>query len=397
MTKLSVVGHDVIRVDALEKVTGKAKYTADFKESTLYAKLLRSPHAHAEIINIDTSKAQKLPGVRGIVKPEDAPATRMGFVVCSDRHVLPISGRVRYIGEPVAVVVADSPEIAEEALGRIEVNYEVLPAVFDSEEAMLKDCPAVLHPKKDTYCAAVKFFGTKLERDIPNACTTFRLGKGDIEKGFREADVIVENRYSFDGGAQGRGERHVVDAWVESDGMLTVRTARHRMWACHGWLCTVFGLPPSKIRVISPYKGGAFGGKGSPMTEALALLAAMKTGRQVRLEYTREEEFYDTSPRPTIVIYVKEGVKKDGTIVARQTRFIINIGAYGSDGGAISTFSCHSGIISCYNIPNWRSDSMTVYTNTPPTGTMRGVEAPQGNWAIESNVDCMAHQLGMTL
>ncbi len=395
MRELSVVGKNVIRIDALEKVTGKAKYVADFNEPRLYAKVLRSPHAHAKILSIEASRAEKLPGVRGIVRPEDAPATRMGFVVCSDRHVLPVDGRVRYIGEPLAIVVAESPEIAEEALELMEVNYEVLPAVFDAEEARRQDCPVVLHPEKHTYGTAAKLLGSTLVQDIPNVCTIFKLRKGDVEKGFQEADLIVENMYSFDGGSQGRAERYVVDAWVESDGTLTVRTTRHRMWACHGWLCSVFGVPPSKMRVIKSYVGGAFGGKGSPMTEALALLAAMKTGRRVRLEYTREEEFYDTSPRPAIVVYIKDGVKKDGTIVARQTRFIINIGSYGSDGGAISTFACHSGIISCYNVPNWHSDSITVYTNNPPTGTMRGVEAPQGSWAVESNMDCIAHQLGM--
>ena len=394
MEEHSVVGKNVTRIDALEKVTGRAKYAADFSEPRLYAKVLRSPNAHAKIINIDSSRAEKFPGVKGIVRPEDAPSKRMGSVVCSDRQVLPVDGTVRYIGEPVAIVVADSPEIAEEALELIEVTYEVLPAVFDAEEAMNKDCSVVLHPKKDSYRAA-KWSGSNVVQDIPNVCTTFKLRKGDIEKGFREADLVVENRYSFDGGSQGRPERYVVDAWVESDGTLTVRTTRHRMWACHDWLSALFGVSPSKVRVIKPYAGGAFGGKGSPMVEALALLAAMKTGKQVRMEYTKEEEFYDTSPRPAIVIYVKDGVKKNGTIIARQTRLIINIGAYGCDGGVISTTGSHNGMISCYNIPNWHSDSFTVYTNNPPTGTMRGVEAPQGTWAVESNMDCVACQLGM--
>jgi CO/xanthine dehydrogenase Mo-binding subunit len=395
MKELSIVGKDVIRVDAIEKATGRAKYVADFNEPRLYAKVLRSPHAHARIVSMDTSKAERLLGVRGIVTPKDAPATRMGFVVCADRQVLPVNGIVRYIGEPVAVVVADSSEIAEEALDLIEVNYEVLSAVFDAEEAMQKDCPVVIHPEKNTYGTGAKLLGSTLAQDIPNVCTLYKLRKGDIEKGFKEAALIVENRYSFDGGSQGRPERYVVDGWVEGDGTLTVRTTRHRMWACHGWLCSLFNLPPSKVRVIKPLAGGAFGGKGSPMTEALALLAAVKTGRRVRLEYTKEEEFFDTSPRPAIIAYVKDGVKKDGTIIARQTKFIINIGAYGSDGGVISTMACHNGMISCYNIPNWHSDSFTVYTNNPPTGTMRGVEAPQGTWAVESNMDCVAHQLGM--
>ncbi len=395
MAELSVVGKDMVRVDALEKATGKAKYTADFNEPRLHAKVLRSPYAHARIISMDTSKAERFPGVRGVVTPKDAPATRMGYVVCSDRQVLPVHGIVRYIGEPVAIVVGDSPEIAEEALDLIEINYEVLPAVFDAEEAMQKDCTVVLHPEKSTYGTGAKLLGSTLVQDIPNVCTNYKLRKGDIEKGFKEADLIVENRYSFDGGSQGRPERYVVDGWVEGDGTVTVRTTRHRMWACHGWICSLFNLPPSKVRVIKPLAGGAFGGKGSPMTEALALLAAMKTGRQVRLEYTKEEEFFDTSPRPVIIAYVKDGVKRDGTIIARKTRFIINIGAYGSDGGVISAMACHNGMISCYNIPNWHSDSITVYTNNAPTGTMRGVEAPQGTWAVESNMDCVARQLGM--
>jgi CO/xanthine dehydrogenase Mo-binding subunit len=395
MSDLLHVGENVIRVDALEKVTGRAKYVGDFNEPRLYAKVLRSPHAHAKISSINASEAENFPGVRAIIKPEDAPTRRMGFIKCADRQLLPINGIVRYIGEPVMVIVADSSEIAEEALEYIQVEYEVLPAVFDAEEAISKNCPVVLHPEKDTYGSTPKPHSSVVIHDIPNVCAVFNLRKGDIEKGFNEADIIVENRYSFEGGSQGRPEPYVVDAWVEGDETLVVRTTRHRMWACHDWLCSLFDLSSHKVRVIKPLSGGAFGGKGSPMVEALALVAAIKTGTRVRLEYTREEEFFDTSPRPPIVVYVKDGVRSDGTIVARQTKFIINTGAYGSDGSVLSATTCHNGVISCYNIPNWHSDSFTVYTNNPPTGTMRGVEAPQGNWAIESNMDCVAHELGM--
>ena len=395
MAELSVVGKNIPRVDALEKVTGRTKYVADFKEPTLHAKVLRSPHAHARIISIDVSRAERFPGVRGVVTPEDAPATRIGFVVCSDRQVMPVDKIVRYIGEPVAVVVADSPDIAEEALELIEVNYEVLPAVFDAEEALEETCPVIVHTEKNTYGkTADAIMGVVLEPSIPNACVAFRIRKGDIEKGFQEADIIVENRYSFDGGSHARPEVYAVDAWVDGD-VLTVRSCRPRMWGCHGWLCKVFNLPPSKVRLLVPYTGGCFGGRSTPLTESLALLAAMKTGRQVRLEYTREEDFFDTNPRPRTVTYIKDGLKRDGTIVARQTRLIIDIGAYGAGGGPISAANSHLGVTSCYNIPNWTSDAIAVYTNNPPTGTMRGVEAPQFNWALESNLDCAAHQLGI--
>ncbi|MBI4329799.1 MAG: xanthine dehydrogenase family protein molybdopterin-binding subunit [Chloroflexi bacterium] len=393
--ELVIVGKDIVRVDALEKATGRAKYVADFGEPVLYARVIRSPYPHANILSIDTSRAESYPGVRGVVTPKDAPATRIGYLVCLDRQVLPVEGRVRYVGEPVAVVVADTPDIAEEAANLVDVKYEILPAVFDAEEAIKETCPVVLHPQKATYRGPVASLGgCAMEMTIPNTCSAFHLRHGDIERGFREADIIVENRYSFDGGSHARPEPTIVDAWVDGD-VLTVRVNRSRMWACHSWLCRVFSMPPARIRLIVPYQGGFFGGKGTPVTEALALLAALKTGRRVRLQYSREEEFWDTNPRPTIVVYVKDGMKRDGTIVARQTRFITDIGAYGAGGGTLSAASSHLGIVSCYRIPNWWSDSYTVYTNNPPTGTMRGVEAPQGNWAIESNMDCVAHALGM--
>lgn len=154
-------------------------------------------------------------------------------------------------------------------------------------------------------------------------------------------------------------------------------------------------MPPSKVRVITPYTGGMFGGRGTPLTESLALMAAIKTGRRVRLEYTREEEFVDTNPRPRIVVYVKDGAKIDGTIVARYTKVISDIGAYGAGGGSLSASNSHLGNMSCYKVANRFSESYTVYTNHPPTGTMRGVESPQLNWAMESNLDCVAHKLGM--
>jgi CO/xanthine dehydrogenase Mo-binding subunit len=395
MTDLSVVGKDIPRIDALDKVTGRTKYTADFGESTLYAKIVRSPHAHARITNINTSKAEGFPGVRGVVTPTDAPAKRTGYILSKDKYVLPVDGIVRFIGEPVAVVVADSPEIAQDAVELVEINYEVLPAVFDAEESMEKTCPVVIHREKLTYGSpGASLMGCVMEREIPNGCATLHIRRGEIEKGFREADIIVENKYSSDGGSQARPELFVMDAWVDGD-VLTVRTARTRMWGCHGWLCTLFDLPPSKVRLITPFTGGAFGGKGTIVTEALALLAAIKTGRRVRLAFTREEEFIDTNPRPSLVVYIKDGVKRDGTIVARQIKTIIDIGAYGAPGGTISGFTSQQGVISLYKIPNWSCDSYTVYTNNLPSGTMRGVDGPQVCWAVESNMDCIAHELGI--
>ncbi len=298
MTELSVVGKSLQKVDAVDKVTGKIKYTTDFKETFLCAKVLRSPHAHARILSIDTSRAEQYPGVRGVVTPKDAPKKRTGYVLSPDRYVLPVDGIVRYIGEPIAVVAADTEDIAEEALELIDVKYEVLPAVFDAEEAIKPDCKVIIHPDKLSYAPpGLHLMGTVMEREIPNGCGRFRIRKGDVEKAFKEADLVVENRYTFAGGSHARAEPFNVEAWVE-DGVMTVRCNRMRMWACQGWLCYLFGVPPNKVRMILPAVGGAFGGKGTIVTESLALMAALKTGKRVRLSYTREEEFIDTNPRP---------------------------------------------------------------------------------------------------
>ncbi|MFC1872987.1 xanthine dehydrogenase family protein molybdopterin-binding subunit [Chloroflexota bacterium] len=395
MAELKVVGKNFTRVDAPDKVTGKTKYAGDYLEPTLHAKILRSPHAHANIVNINTSQAEKLPGVRGIITPEDSPKARTGYILCKDKYILPLDGRVRYIGEPIAIAVADTEDIAEAALELIDIKYEVLDAVFNAEESMNLDCPVVIHPEKDDYSEpGVYLMGCVLERDIPNGCATLNIRRGDVEKGFAEADVIVENRYTSESGSQGRPELYVMDAWLDGD-VYTVRTARTRMWGCHGWLCGIFGLPPSKVRMITPFTGGAFGGKGTVVPEALALMAAKKTGKKVRLAYTREEEFLDTNMRPPVVVYVKDGVKKDGTLVARQVKTIIDIGSYGAAGGTISGFTSQQGLLGIYKCPNLRCDSYTVYTNHPPTGTMRGVEGPQICWAVESNLDECAKAIGM--
>jgi CO/xanthine dehydrogenase Mo-binding subunit len=309
MAEYSVIGKSIPRVDAVDKVTGKIKYTTDFHESFLSAKVLRSPHPHAKIISIDTSRAEAYPGVRGVVTPKDAPNKHTGYVLCPDRYVLPVDNTVRYVGEPVAVVAADTEDIAEEALELIDVKYEILPAIFDPEKSIEPGCNVIIHPDKLNYAPpGIHLMGTVMERDIPNGCGRFRIRKGDVDKAFKEADLIVENRYSFDGGSHARIEPFNIEAWVE-DGVMTVRCNRMRMHACQGWLANLFGVAPNKVRMLVPAVGGNFGGKGTIVSESLALMAALKTGRRVRLSYTREEEFVDTNPRPTLIVYIKDGFK----------------------------------------------------------------------------------------
>ena len=396
MRKHMVVGKSVARVDALDKVTGKAKYAADFREpGMLFAKVARSPYAHARILGIDSSESEKLRGVRAVVRPEDAPPGRMGQLSTCDRQLLPRDMIVRFVGEPVAIVVADTLDIAEEGVELIKIEYEELAALFDPEVAMQKDCPAVIHPDKNNYAASSTKGACQPCPDIPNIATTFKLRKGDIEQGFREAALIVENRFTFASESQGRIERYITDAWIDGDGTYVVRKTNKGLWRCKDWLCSLFNMPPSRIRVIQSYIGGDFGGRGTALLEGLALLGAIKTGRKVRLEYSREEEFIDTCNGPRVLIDVKDGVRRDGTILARETRIVIDGGAYVGAGTGLSPLAIHSGIIACYDIPNWNSDAVTVYTNNPPTGTLRGIDSPRGNWAIESQMDIIAHELGM--
>ena len=395
MNKLSIVGRDIRRIDAQDKVTGKAKFSGDFKEGpTLYAKVVRSPYAHARILAIDTSVAEGLPGVKAIVKPEDAPPRRTGYLAAIDRYVLPRDGIVRYAGEGIAIAVATCQIEAEEAAAAVNIEYEELPGIFDAEEAMKKTCPVAVHPDKFSYYSE-SAYGCEICPDIPNVCTTFRICQGDVEKGFSEADLIIENRFTSGRAQHCRLERYTVDAWVDSDGTLTVRSARSGIWRCHTWLCQLFDLPASKIRVMSPYVGGGFGSKNTAITEAYALLAAIKSGKRVRLEYSREEEFTSTCQRPHVVISVKDGVRKDGTILARKVKTIIDVGAYAAAVISVSPLTSHAGYMSTYKIPNFESNAFAVYTNNPETSTFRGVESPQGNCAIESQMDCIARKLNI--
>jgi CO/xanthine dehydrogenase Mo-binding subunit len=397
MTELSVVGRSVARVDGLAKVTGAAKFCADYRDRVmLYAKILRSPYAHARILSIDTSKAEKLLGVRGIVKPEDAPERRTGGYRILDRLVLPRDGIVRFVGEPICVVVADCSIIAEEALELIEISYEELPATFNAKEAMSKSPSVIIHPEKGGYPSVFGKSVLKEIPDLPNVVTTYTLEIGDVEKGLKEADLVAENMFSFGRAQHCRLEPYICDAWVESDGTLTIRTAKAGIWRTLGQLSNLLNVPASKLRVMSSYVGGNFGGKGAPMVECLTLLATMKTGKPVRLEYEREEEFIETGSRPEVNIYIKDGVKNDGTLIARVVKVIIDAGAYAAAGPSISPFYVLLGTFGCYKIPNFRSIAYSVYTNNPPSATFRGVEAGQGSWAVESQMDIVAKELGIS-
>lgn len=393
MTGPSVVGKSIFRLDALDKVTGKAKYCEDLKlPGMLYGKVLRSPYPHAHIMGIDTSRAENLSGVRAVITGRDVPEKRYGPSVF-DQHIL-ARRVVRYVGDPVAAVAADSLEVAERALDLITVEYEELPGIFDIEEAWKKNPPVIVHRDLSRYELG-KFPPPRLIPDRPNVCNLRMLRHGDVEKGFKEADLIVENTFTTTRLQHCSFEPHVSIAQAESDGSLTIWAGRQSIFVAKQYLCKIFDLLPSQVRVIaSHYVGGAFGSKVTLSTEPIAAMLAMKTGRPVKLTYTREEMFSSGGTRIPFVIRMRDGVKKDGTLVARDMEMLLGMGAY-SGSGPLITRNCIYAAVATYRIPNAKMDAYAVYTNEPIVTSFRGFGNTQVLWAIESQMDIIAEQLDM--
>ncbi|MFC1845978.1 xanthine dehydrogenase family protein molybdopterin-binding subunit [Chloroflexota bacterium] len=390
MAELSVVGKSIIKVDAFGKVTGKTKYASDEGigiPGMLYGKVLFSPYAHARILNVDTSKASQMKGVRAVLTGKDTPDNRTGSLI-EDRHIL-CHETVRFAGDAVAVVAADTIEAAEEASGLIKVEYKELPAIFDVEDAMKPDCPVLVHPDLANYNRPLyKYMGDDLPG--PNVHTHHKIRKGDVEEGFQEADLIVENRFQNDRMSHCQLEPFNSACYPESDGSLTLWTSA-RLFGTQREICQAFNLPFSQLRVRTGYLGGMFGMVGR--TERFAVLIALKTGKPVKMVYTREENFLDGLTRLPDVIYIKDGVKKDGTLVAREAKVIINTGAYG-DMAPLTIRNCafHA---TQYRLPNYKWDAYGVYTNEPCSGPLRGFGNSEALCATESQMDIVCEKLGM--
>jgi len=396
MSKFFIIGESPTRVDALEKVTGKAMYTADYwVPGILHLKAVRSPYPHAKILRIDTSKAEGLSGVRGVIKPEDAPDKRTGTLL-QDRYLLPRDGIVRFVGEPIVLVVADTLETAEEATELVEIDYEELPTVFDVEQAMTKEPPAILHPDRFNYTYEYHpRYGELRVPDMPNLQNSAFIRMGDIDKGFKESDLIVENRYQAESVQQCPIETHVIAAWVEADGTLVVRASQQGYYHLRLHLSRLFDIPVSKVRVIGPYLGGGFGSKLSRIPASIVALAALKFKRPVQLEYTREEDLMSGGRNPGIIIILRHGVKKDGTLLALEAKIIVDGGAYGCDLMGVIPRTALNGLGVIYRIPNVKADAYAIYTNHGPACTLRGVEAPHVSWAVEQQMDIIAEKLGI--
>ncbi|HSJ56933.1 MAG TPA: molybdopterin cofactor-binding domain-containing protein, partial [Anaerolineae bacterium] len=384
------VGKSVPRVDAYEKVTGAATFADDFQfgPGLHYGRLVRSPHAHALIRRVDTSKALALPGVKAVVTGADLPASNIGLYLV-DRPVL-ARDRVRYVGEPVAAVVATSEDAAEEGARLVEVEYELLEPVFDPEEAARPDAP-LLHPDLGSYKVANFIF----PQPGTNVSEHFKLRRGDVEAAWPECAVIVEGTFRLPQIQHVPMEPHVAVGLWERSGQVTLWTCSQSPFAQRDLIAQSLGIPHGNLRVVSPYVGGGFGGKAGISMEVYAVvMAGAVKGHPVKLRMTREEEFIGTNVRQSLVARTKIGCDAEGNLLAMETRYYFGGGAYNDYGVNIARAAGYS-CTGPYYIPNVRGDSYCVYTNLPIGSAMRGFGMPEIHWGIEQIMDQLAEKIGM--
>ncbi|MFE2977532.1 molybdopterin-dependent oxidoreductase [Streptomyces sp. NPDC059258] len=374
-------------------VTGTARYTFDVDvPGLLHMKLLRSPHPHARIVSIDTAAALRVPGVHLVLTHHDAPER----LYSTARHEHPtedpddtrlLDGTVRYVGQRVAAVVADSEGAAEEGCRRIEVTYEQLPYVTDPEEAMTDGAP-VVHDKGPE---------SRIARPENNVVGEVHGEIGSVEQGFAEADVVYEETFRTQRVQHASLETHGAVAWYEEgeDGQerLTVRSSTQTPFLTRRALCALFDLELKQVRVLAGRVGGGFGGKQEMIVEDIVALAVMRLRRPVKLEYTRPEQFYGATTRHPFTVRVRAGARADGTLTALQLRVVANTGAYGNHGPAVMFHSVGESM-AVYRAPHKKVDAFSVYTNCVPAGAFRGYGLGQVVFAVESVMDELARRTG---
>lgn len=390
------VGKPEIKVDAIKLVQGKPAFTADFeKRGMLYAKVLHSPHAHALIKKIDASKARELEGVAAVLTWQDIP--RVVYSTAGQSDPIPgpldtfsLDNKVRFVGDRVALVAAETPEIAEKALSLIEVEYEILPAILDSREAL--DNKTKIHDEPEY----VNFADSNPEK---NLAAHIRIDIGDVEKGFAEADEIFEGEYEVPKVQQVSIEPHVCITYWDEDDRLVIRTSTQVPFHVRRMLAPVLKLPVKRIRVIKPRIGGGFGGKQEVLMEDVPAHLTIATKRPVIYEYTREEEFIAARSRHPMRVKMKTGVKRDGTITANAMYALSDTGAYGCHALTVTGNTGHKAMAlyvgdGDYRIaPNIRFYADVVYTNTPPAGAFRGYGVPQGYWPLDRHMEKIARAM----
>src|SRR5437870_643515 len=390
---MKAVGISIPRVDGAEKVAGQALYAGDLQlPGMACAKVLRSPLPHARIRRIDSTRAAALAGVVAILTRDNLNVVANSFGAYERDQQILATDKVRYVGDMIAAVAAVEESIAEEAVKRIHVDYQELPAVYTIEEALSPRAPLVhekLEGRKDPHYGRG---GTHIVHEPSNICFHFRHQRGDVEEGMRSSDCIFEDTFSFPSAQHYPMEPHVSVAQFDGE-TLSVWTATQSPFPVRQELARIFGLPFSAVRVIVPYVGGGYGAKSGIKTEGIAACLSRIAGRPVRLAFSAEETF-KTICQPRAKMTIKTGVKKDGTFVARRCEVYLNGGAYANSGPSVTEkagYRAHGP----YRIPHVLSDSYSVYTNTVPATAFRGFGGPQVAFAYETQLDMIAQRLSI--
>ncbi|MGI9481599.1 MAG: molybdopterin-dependent oxidoreductase [Hyphomicrobiales bacterium] len=372
----SYIGSNVRRLDAPSKVSGRLRYAGDMvMQGMLHMQVLRSPHAHAKIASIDVSAAEAMPGVACVITSNDVPGED-GFGVFVHDQPIMATGTVRYVGEAIAAVAAEDMETARAAVKAIKVQYEQLPAVFDPEEAM-KDGAPVVHD----------YAVNNIVKHIP-------IRKGNVEQGFEEADLVIEQTYETQQVEHAYLEPEAGLAYVDHEDVVTIVSPSQNITHHRHMLSKIIDKPINKVRFIMSPVGGGFGGKEDMIYQGMLALVAMKTHRPVRLVFTREESIISTAKRHPARITYKMGLRKNGRITAVSFKMISDGGAYGMSTEGVMR---KAAILSCgpYNIANVKIDTIGVYTNNTPSGAFRTFGAMQAQFATESQLDMAAEKLGL--
>ena len=386
----AATGAGVAAPAALALVTGRVRYTMDAPpEGTHHLKVVRSPHAHARIRSVDTAAALAVPGVRRVYTWQDVPRKHY-TTACHESHLvdpddtLVLDRVARFVGQRVVAVVADTVAAADAGCKAVAIDWEVLPAVFDPAAAMTAGAPVLHAPGTDAFIAHP-------ER---NVLLELHGEAGDVAAGFADADVVHEGTYFTHRVQHAHLETHGSIAWVDEGGRLNVKTSSQAPFITKTKLEFLFGLQPTKVRVFCDRVGGGFGGKQEMLTEDLVTLAALDLGVPVSWEMTRGEEFEATTTRHPMTIRVKLGAKRDGSLTAMQMHTVSNTGAYGNHGGEV-LFATTGAAFQVYRCPNKKIDAWQVYTNTLPSGAIRGYGATQPTFAVESAMDELARAVGI--
>jgi len=398
-SEMKVVGKSEVKSDAIKLAQGKPAFTADIDmKGMLFAKVLFSPYAHAHIKSIDTSKARALRGVEAVLTWQDIP--RVIFSTAGQSDPIPgpldtfsLDNKVRFVGDRVAFVAAESAEIAEKAINLIKVEYELLEPILNPSDSQLDGAP-ILHDE-------IEFINFADSNPKKNLAAEIRIDIGNVEKGFSEADEIFEGDYEVSKVQQAHLEPHVVVTYWDADDRLVIRTSTQVPFHIRRVLAPVLNLPVKRIRVIKPRIGGGFGGKQEILIEDIAAHLTIATKKPVFLEYTREEEFTSSRSRHPMKIHMKTGVKKDGTITANEMIALSDTGAYGCHALTVTGNTGHKSMAlyvgdgEYRKSPNIRFYADVVYTNTPPSGAYRGYGVPQGFWPLERHMEKIADRLGL--